>query len=232
MEVKLVSLTKSLVEEADLTPEELIVYIARVSNPENQLNKESSDKLLKYLIANKHWSPFAMCDMTVSIKTSRAIAAQILRHKSFDFQEFSQRYGIVNEFEPVELRKQAGKNRQGTDGGEFNPEMCADSDGSPMYYNTDGSPSHASDRIQAYILEGEYLYNELLKKGIGKEVARMILPLTTTTKIYMKGSIRSWIHYLEIRTEEHTQKEHQDVALEIEKIFKQHFPNVAKALGI
>src|SRR3970282_1422533 len=112
MNIKLVSITKSLIEEKEITAEELIVYIARVSNPSNQLNTETSDKLISYLIKNRHWSPFEMVDMTVEIVTSRAIAQQILRHRSFSFQEFSQRYAEVTEFDPVQIRKQADKNRQ------------------------------------------------------------------------------------------------------------------------
>ena len=224
MQVKLVSLTESLVEEKKLTAEELIVYVARVSNPSNQLNSETSDKLIKYLIKNKHWSPFEMVDMTVEIVTSRAIAQQILRHRSFSFQEFSQRYSEATDFEPVQLRKQAEKNRQSSTE-DFNPKL----DSSYFFKAEYGTPL-ALDLINQHIKASEHIYKVLLENGVAKECARMVLPLTTQTKIYMKGSIRSWIHYLQIRTDEHTQLEHRQIALEIEKILKQEFPNIFKAL--
>lgn len=197
-----------------MSPEELIVYIARVSNPSNQLNTDTSAKLLGYLIKNKHWSPFAMVDMTVEIVTSRAIAQQIIRHKSFDFQEFSQRYAKVSEFEPVQLRYQADKNRQSS---------------------TD--ELSAKDLIDAKIwvmnalANAEHAYNALLDMGVAKECARMVLPLTAQTTIYMKGSIRSWIHYLQVRCDGHTQLEHQEIALAIKDIFEHYFPAISEALN-
>jgi len=233
MQVRATAITKSLVEGLDLSSEDLITYEARVSNPENQGNLDTADKLLKHLLDNQHNSPFDMVNLTVEVTTSKAIAIQILRHWSIKPQEFSQRYAEVTEIEPIELRRKASKNRQSSEE-TFDPEMCidSDSDGSPMYYNPDGSPSHASDRINAYIKEGLHLYKELLKKDVAKECARMILPMATSTTMYLNGSVRSWIYYLAQRTSQHAQKEHREVALEIEKIFKQYFPNVAKALGI
>lgn len=222
MKVKLVSLTKSLVEEKDLSPEELIVYIARVSNPSNQLNSETSDKLIAYLIKNKHWSPFEMVDMTVEIITSRGIAQQILRHRSFSFQEFSQRYAAIVDMEPIELRKAGSTNRQSSTE-VFDPIL----NNVPIL----GSQK-ASDAIKAHIERSEELYNEMLSKGVAKETARFILPLTTQTKIYMKGSVRSWIHYLQIRMDGHTQLEHQKIANEIGWLFFQKFPNISKALDL
>ncbi len=218
MNVKLVSITKSLVEEKDLSPEELIVYVARVSNPSNQLNSETSDKLVNFLIKNKHWSPFEMCDMTVEIVTSRGIAQQILRHRSFSFQEFSQRYAEVTDFEPIQLRKSGATNRQSSLE-VFDP-------------NLNGNNISASRLIENHLRESEFLYKSLLEKGVAKECARFVLPITTQTKIYMKGSIRSWIHYLQIRTDEHTQLEHREIALSILEIFKTNFPNISKALNI
>lgn len=218
MNVKLVSITKSLVEEKDLSPEELIVYVARVSNPSNQLNSETSDKLVNFLIKNKHWSPFEMCDMTVEIVTSRGIAQQILRHRSFSFQEFSQRYAEVTDFEPIQLRKSGATNRQSSLE-VFDP-------------NLNGNNISASRLIENHLRESEFLYKSLLKSGVAKECARFVLPITTQTKIYMKGSIRSWIHYLQIRTDEHTQLEHREIALSILEIFKTNFPNISKALNI
>jgi len=218
MKVKLISITKSLIEEKELTAEELIVYIARVSNPSNQLNSETSDKLLSYMVKHKHWSPFEMCDMTVEIITSRGIAQQILRHRSFSFQEFSQRYAEATDFEPIQLRKIGSKNRQSSLE-VFDP-------------NLNGNNIAASKLIENHLRESEFLYKSLLEVGVAKECARFILPITTQTKIYMKGSVRSWIHYLQIRTEEHTQLEHRQIALEILEIFKNNFPNIFKALNM
>jgi thymidylate synthase (FAD) len=214
MNVKLVSITKSLVPEKELTPEELIVYIARVSNPSNQLNSETADKLIAYLIKNKHWSPFEMVDMTVEIVTSRGIAQQILRHRSFSFQEFSQRYAEVTDFEAVQLRKAGATNRQSSLE-VFDPVL--------KLGNT------ASEEIAIALGNLEELYKELLNAGVAKECARFVLPITTQTKIYMKGSIRSWIHYLQIRCDEHTQLEHREIGLAILELFQTHFPNIYKA---
>lgn len=225
MNVSLVSTTKSLIEEAELTAEELIVYVARVSNPSNQLNTGTADRLIQYMVRNKHWSPFEMVDMTVEITTSRAIAAQILRHRSFSFQEFSQRYAEVTEFEPIELRKSGATNRQSSLE-VFDPRVELD------FINNSDYLEHASDILGVWLEASEQLYKALLEAGVAKECARMVLPLTTQTKIYMKGSVRSWIHYLQIRTDEHTQKEHRDIALAILEIFKNQFPTISKALGL
>lgn len=219
MNVKLVSLTKSFVQEAELTPEDLIVYTARVSNPSNQLNTETSDKLLAYLIKNHHWSPFEMVDMTVEIVTSRGIAQQILRHRSFSFQEFSQRYAQVTEMEPLQLREQATSNRQSSTT-EFDVEKEVTVN---VGCGVDGSIGYLVDQHLEYSQE---LYKSLLEAGVAKECARMVLPITTQTKIYMKGSIRSWIHYLQIRCDQHTQLEHRQVAQEIKEIFRVNFPNI------
>lgn len=215
MNVELISLTQpwlthGCAHESTNNPEDLIAYCARVSNPENQNNTETSPRLLKFLIKHKHWSPFEMADMTLEIKTSRAIAAQILRHRSFSFQEFSQRYSKAQNTEPVEIRKQAKKNRQSS---------------------IDGfDDAYLLSKVREHTAKGLSLYNQLIEAGAAKESARMILPLTTETTMYMKGSIRSWIHYIDLRTEENTQKEHREIAEECKKIFKEHFPNVAKAL--
>lgn len=224
MNVSLVSITKSYISEKELSPEELIVYIARVSNPSNQLNFGTSDKLINYLIKHKHWSPFEMVDMTCEIVTSRGIAQQILRHRSFSFQEFSQRYAEVLDIEPTQLRKQAEKNRQSSTE-TFNPE----------YYPIDGFHIKqdwltAQELIKQHNEDAKHLYKKLIEKGVAKECARMVLPLSTQTKIYMKGSIRSWIHYLQIRCDEHTQLEHREVAFAIRDIFKDNFPNIFNSL--
>lgn len=188
------------------------------------MNTETSPNLLSYCIRNKHWSIFEQVELGVEIKTSRAIAQQILRHRSFSFQEFSQRYAEATDFEPVQIRKQAEKNRQSSEE-EFDPLIFT-----WEWEDEDSAGIKASQAIRAYIQEGEDLYKELLKAGTAKECARMILPLTTQTTIYMKGSVRSWIHYLQIRTDEHTQLEHRQIALEIRKIFQEQFPNISKTL--
>lgn len=217
MKVNLVSVTK----HEKYTPEELIVYVARVSNPSNQGNMETAPKLIKYLIDNKHWSPFEMVDMTVEIVTSRAIAQQILRHRSFSFQEFSQRYSAVTEMEPIQLRRQAEKNRQSSEE-EFDPEL-----GTLL----GGKKETALERVKWVIAQANNTYNLLIEAGVAKECARMVLPLTTQTTIYMKGSVRSWIHYLQIRCDQHTQLEHRQIADSIREEFIKIFPNISEALN-
>lgn len=214
MNVKLISITKPEVNGIKRA-EDLVAYCARVSNPSNQINEETAPKLLSFLIKHKHWSPFEMVDLTVEIKTSRAVAAQILRHRSFSFQEFSQRYSLANEFEDIELRLQGNKNRQV---GEI-----------LMPTNTD-----AYDKVSELLVESlslsQHCYDTMIENGIAKEVARMILPLTTQTTMYMKGSLRSWIHYLDLRTEQNTQKEHRLIADRCKKIFLKEFPIISEAL--
>ena len=213
MKVNLVSLTSPKIKDIN-NQEDLVAYCARVSSPQNQTNFESAPKLLKYLIKNKHWSPFEMIDMTLEIKTSRAIAAQILRHRSFSFQEFSQRYSVANEFQDIELRLQGDKNRQ------VGEELISKN---PQYYNLNRLISEALSTSQ-------HCYDTMIDNGIAKEVARMILPLTTETTMYMKGSLRSWVHYIDLRTEKNTQKEHRDIATECKEIFIKEFPVISEAL--
>lgn len=211
MNVKLVSISKPVVEGLD-TPEDLMVYCARVSNPSNQLNTATGAKLLAYCIEHGHWSVFETASMTVEITTSRAIAAQILRHKSFSFQEFSQRYAEATEFEPVELRKQAEMNRQSS---------------------TEVMENESVDKaLTTLFSQLELGYKMLIQLGVARECARMILPLCTQTTLYMTGSVRSWIHYFQQRLSEHTQKEHREVAQAIERIFCVQFPVVSKALSL
>jgi thymidylate synthase (FAD) len=211
MNVKLVSVTEPKIEGIN-SAEELITYCARVSNPSNQMNTETAPKLLAYLIKHRHWSPFEMVSMTVEIKTSRAIAAQILRHRSFSFQEFSQRYASIIGMEPIEWRKQGKTNRQVGD------EVIK-------------LPIELEDELQWVQDKCEVLYHNLIKEGIAKECARMVLPLNTSTTIYMAGTVRSWIHYLDIRCKEDTQKEHRDIALAIKEIFTTIFPITSEALN-
>lgn len=220
MQAKIVSITNPLVGEKQLSPEELLVYIARVSNPSNQMNTETSDRLLNYLIKNKHWSPFDMVDMTLEVKTSRAIAAQILRHWSFDFQEFSQRYAEAVDLEPVQLREAGSTTRQGSKEGAFNPIL----ERGNTYAGED-----AESAVADYLRKGLDLYKALLEVGVAKEVARMILPLTTQTTIYMKSSVRNWMFYFSQRLDPHAQLEHRQLAGMMFEIFQENFPNVCKA---
>jgi thymidylate synthase (FAD) len=212
--VKLVSITKPDIEGLQ-NAEDLVAYCARVSNPSNQMNSETAPKLLGFLIKHKHWSPFEMVDMTVEIKTSRAIATQILRHRSFSFQEFSQRYSAATDFEDIEFRLQGDKNRQV---------------GENLLDPTDLRYADLYTSVKEAMEASTIAYNKMIHSGIAKEVARMILPLTTETTMYMKGSLRSWVHYLELRTEKNTQKEHRLIADECKNIFIKNFPTISEAL--
>ena len=214
MNVKLISITKPDIEGLK-NAEDLVAYCARVSNPSNQMNSESAPKLLSFLIKHKHWSPFEMVDMTVEIKTSRAIAAQILRHRSFSFQEFSQRYSVATGFEDIEFRLQGDKNRQV---------------GENLLDPTDLRYADLYSSVKQAIEASTLAYDKMIQGGIAKEVARMILPLTTETTMYMKGSLRSWVHYLDLRTEQNTQKEHRLIADECKNIFIENFPIISEAL--
>jgi len=210
MNVKLVSLTKPLIEGLN-NAEDIVAYCARVSNPSNQMNTETAPKLIRYLLKHKHFSPFEMVSCCFEIQTSRAIAAQILRHRSFSFQEFSQRYSTATTFEEIEFRMQGKTNRQVGD------ELAKLEIGDKIMI----------DQCQMYCLE---VYKDLIEMGVAKECARMVLPLNTSTTIYMNGTLRSWIHYLELRTKQDTQKEHRDIALAIQEILFKEFPNIAEAL--
>jgi len=221
MSVKLISISKPVETDGVKNAEDLVAYCARVSNPSNQLNKKTAPKLLNYLIKHKHWSPFEMVSMTLEIKTSRAIAAQILRHRSFAFQEFSQRYSEVLTSRPVELRKQGETNRQVGD--ELIDPVIMDEWFAEM-------TRPASGLIQDYIDFSFKIYQRLISVGVAKESARMILPQSTETTMYMSGSLRSWIHYIELRTQEETQKEHREVAEGCKKVFVEQCPTLAEAL--
>jgi thymidylate synthase (FAD) len=215
MNVKLISITQPLIktkeDDRNLSPEELISFCARVSNPNNQLNVETAPKLLKYCLDHGHVSIFEMAGFCVEIKTSRAIAAQILRHRSFSFQEFSQRYAEVQEFELIELRKQGKTNRQVGD------EVL--------------SNEYLDREIDSTISRCLDTYKLLIESGVAKETARFVLPLNTQTTLFMNGNIRSWIFYIKLRTAIDTQKEHRLVAEEIKKIFIDNFPNISETLG-
>jgi len=199
-----------------ITPdaEDLIAYMARVSNPANQRNTETSAKLIKYLINHNHWSPFEMVNMCVEINTTRSIAAQILRHRSFSFQEFSQRYAEVpTPADLPELRRQDLKNRQNS---------IDDLD--------DTIKKNFEYRIGIAYADNYRLYKDMVAAGIAKECAREILPLATPSKLYMNGTIRSWLHYCDLRTSNGTQKEHAQIAARIQDILYQFLPNVCEAM--
>jgi thymidylate synthase (FAD) len=211
MRVKLVAITKPLVGDGNLTASDFITFAARVSNPSNQMSLLTAPKLLAYCIKHGHWSIFEQASMTVEIQTSRAISAQIIRHRSFCFQEFSQRYAPIDEAEPVELRTQDLKNRQA----------------SGDTYAQDW----AMDAMAKSIDLAFKTYRSLLQEGVSRETARMVLPLCTQTTLYMTGNIRSWIHYLEQRCAKGTQLEHRRIAEAIrDTIFAVEFPHIHNAL--
>ena len=196
--------------------EQLITRMARVSAPKNQDNMDTAPRLLRYLIKHKHWSPFEMANMCVEIETTRAISPQILRHRSFSFQEFSQRYAEVNELGSAvipHLRRQDHSNRQ-------NSIDDLSSEDVANYYR----------RVSQLFEDAEHLYKEMVSQGIAKECARNILPLGTQTRLYMNGSIRSWIHYLQLRCDPGTQFEHRQIAEWIKQIFCREFPVIGEAV--
>ena len=207
MNVKLISITPDA--------EKTMAYIARVSNPSNQDNEKYAG-LLKYCIKHNHWSVFEQSTMTLEIETTRAIAAQILRHRSFTFQEFSQRYAQTNylgDIELPELRRQDQKNRQNST-----------DDLDPNVIDT------LNKQMQTLFDSSLALYNQMIELDVAKECARMVLPLCTPTRIYMTGSCRSWIHYINLRSAHGTQKEHMDIAEACRKVFTEQFPTVSEAL--
>ena len=208
MNVKLITVTPKA--------EETMGYVARVSNPNNQDNPNVSG-LLGYCIKHGHWSVFEQAHMTLEIETTRGLAAQILRHRSFTFQEFSQRYANANLLDNIQvpdLRSQDSKNRQNS---------------------IDDIPQDKKETLQKKINDhfgaAMSLYDELIEEGVAKECARFVLPLATPTRIYMTGSVRSWIHYIELRSAHGTQKEHMDIAEECRKIFIECFPVVSTAMN-
>jgi thymidylate synthase (FAD) len=192
--------------------ERLIAYMARVSNPANQTN-EKYVPLIKYLIKHKHWSPFEMVNVCMEIECTRDIARQILRHRSFSFQEFSQRYAVADGYELSEVRLQDEKNRQ-------NSIPVQDREMMRFW----------QEQQQAVLKAATVAYENSLNAGVAREIARKVLPEgLTTSRMYMNGTLRSWLHYVDIRTGVETQKEHRDIALECEKQLRLHFPNVMEA---
>ena len=199
-----------------ITPnaEQLISYMARVSNPANQTNQETAPKLIRYLIKHQHWSPFEMVNMCVEIETTRSIAAQILRHRSFSFQEFSQRYADASQLgNPVipQLRLQDLKNRQNS-------------------VEVEEENLFLKQEICQLFKHSELVYKKLLEAGVAKECAREVLPLSTPTRLYMNGTIRSWLHYCDLRTAHGTQKEHAQIAAQIQDILYSELPSVCEAM--
>ena len=214
-EVNLIGITKPSAYTGCWAANDLVAYAARVSNPANQNNNETAPNLLKYLVTHKHWSPFEMVHIVMEIKTTRDISRQILRHRSFSFQEFSQRYAVADDFiHDREARKQDSKNRQNS------------------LENDDPQLQEAFNMKQASVVEkAKEVYTWALEQGIAKEQARAVLPegLTGTT-LYMAGNLRSWIHYCELRMKNGTQKEHMDIAEKCWNIIASHFPSVDEAM--
>ena len=212
-------MTDQQVKLITVTPkaEETMGYVARVSNPNNQDNPNVAG-LLKYCIKHQHWSVFEQAHMTVEIETTRGLAAQILRHRSFTYQEFSQRYAdssmLADEIPLPELRRQDLKNRQNS---------TDDMDQRKV--------NHYNRKMQQHFKQGMKLYQNMLKDGVAKECARFVLPLATPTRLYMTGSVRSWIHYIDLRSAHGTQKEHMEIAEMVRTIFKEQFPIISEALG-
>ena len=209
MNVKLLTVTPDA--------EKTMGYVARVSNPNNQDNPKVAG-LLGYCIKHGHWSVFEQAHMTVEINTTRGLAAQILRHRSFTYQEFSQRYAdsslLADEIPLPELRRQDTKNRQNS---------TDDMD--------DRKVNHYNRKMQQHFKQGMKLYQNMLKDGVAKECALFVLPLATPTLLFMTGSVRSWIHYIELRSGHGTQKEHMDIANACKDVFRTQFPIVSEALG-
>ena len=215
MNILLSAVTQPLIRTADnvrnLTIDEFIVYCARDSKPNNQLKGLSAPNLIKYCIDHEHWSIFEQASLTFEIQTSRDISAQIIRHKSFSFQEFSQRYSKVTSLEDFNIRKQAEKNRQSST---ENIEMSEEE----------------NLEIKNHLLNSLYLYNKWIDRGAAKESMRKILPLCTQTTLYMTGNVRSWIHYIKVRATPETQEEHRVIAENIKEILIQVIPTIAEAL--
>ncbi|AGE49698.1 thymidylate synthase [Paramecium bursaria Chlorella virus Can18-4] len=211
MAARLIAITQPLIPSVK-TAEDLISYAARVSNPAQQLN--ASNRLIGYCIKNKHWSIFEQASMTIEIKTTRAISAQILRHRTFTFQEFSQRYAEVTEKPmPQEARLQDTKNRQNS--------IITDDEDLKKWWSAEQNAMYDAN---------VKLYEEAIARGIAKESARMVLPMSSPTTLYMTGTVRSWIHYIDLRSSNGTQKEHMDIANACKDIFNFHFPVTADAL--
>lgn len=206
--MKIISVSK----EEGKSPEETLVYCARVSSSKDANDRYEDAGLIRYLIKNKHWSPFETVSVTIEFETSLAIAAQILRHRSFTFQQFSMRYAEATEFETIELRKKGSTNRQSS-------------------LEVEEEYDWLEQEFKVMLWKIKDFYNKMIDCGVANECARMILPQCTTTKMYMTGSLRSWLHYLDIRTEEYVQKEHRVLAEEFRILLEAEFPKTFKAFN-
>jgi len=215
MQVKLISYSQPVDANATSTVQDLVAYCARVSNPNNQHNTETNEKLIKYLIKNQHWSPLEMVSVCLEIETTRDIARQILRHRSFSFQEFSQRYAVADlGIEIRDARLQDPKNRQNS-----------------ITTDNDALKSEWYEKQQTIATDVENVYKWALANGIAKEQARVILPEgMTMSRMYMNGTLRSWVHYIQLRSENGTQKEHRDVAIACAKVIQEIFPMIGDLL--
>ena len=215
--VKLISHTTGAGELEGKSPQDVISYVARVSNPHNQDSFHTSGGLLKYCIKHQHWSIFETAGMTLEINTNRGIAAQVLRHRSFTFQEFSQRYAdtklLDHELNVPELRRQDKKNRQNSIG-DLPPGITKDYE----------------QKIEKHFEDAMFLYDNLLDAGVAKECARSVLPINTVTRLYMSGTIRSWLHYVDLRSDNGTQKEHMSIARSVGEILDTELPNISRAM--
>lgn len=211
MKVSLISYSQSVGDEESKTLQDLVAYCARVSNPANQNNTETNEKLIKYLIKNEHWSPLEMVSVCLEIETTRDIARQILRHRSFSFQEFSQRYAVADiGFVPKEARTQDAKNRQNS----------VETDDETLKTEWEQQQQQVVDVV-------EKAYKWALEKGIAKEQARAVLPEgMTMSRMYMNGTLRSWVHYIKLRSGNGTQKEHQEVAIACAEAIAPIFPMI------
>ena len=214
--VKLISHTTGAGELEGKSPQDVISYVARVSNPHNQENFRTAAGLLRYCIKHQHWSIFETASMTLEINTTRGLAAQVLRHRSFTFQEFSQRYANTNELGHLtapDLRRQDDKNRQNS-----------------IKNLPPGLVKDYQSKIEKHFDNAVALYDSLIDCGVAKECARFVLPLATNTRLYMTGTCRSWIHYIDLRSAHGTQQEHMDIAEQCRDVFKEVFPDIYTAL--
>ena len=210
-----IATSTGFVKLESITPDaqHVIAKCARVSNPDNQNNRSTEQRLIKYLASHKHWSPFEMANMCLEIRTTRAISVQILRHRSFHFQEMSQRYAAQTEFVVPHFRLQDASNRQNS------------------LDELDEQTQQVYQRKAADIMKQSFdLYEEMIAAGIAKESARAVLPLNTATTVYMSGTIRSWIHYVQVRGNQDTQKEHREIALAAKQLLLEHLPNLQEIL--
>ena len=212
MHVKLISYSQPVEQNTSQSVQDLVAYCARVSNPANQNNTDTNEKLIKYLIKNQHWSPLEMASICIEIETTRDIARQILRHRSFSFQEFSQRYAVADlGIEIRDARLQDTKNRQNS--------IDTDNDELKREWN---------EKQKTIATEVESVYKWALANGIAKEQARSVLPEgMTVSRMYMNGTLRSWVHYIQLRSGNGTQKEHRDVAIACAKVIQEIFPMIA-----